>query len=167
MVFPAETDGGQDIAGNKEQQEDVVQFVVVMGVENRQQNQAAHADNGKQDAEAREDLLLERRVGHQSSVVTQQALRGKGQVEKRCRDGRAGDEERFQLGGTNVADERNVVALVHVRVVLAVCVDDPVEEEAEEHAEPDEAGDHWEYLQPWLEQFPSREHNKGFVTYPV
>jgi hypothetical protein len=34
--------------------------------------------------------------------------------------------------------------------MLAVRIDDPVEEEAQEHAAPDETGDDWEYLDDYI-----------------
>lgn len=60
--------------------------------------------------------------------------------------------------------------------MLAVRIDDPVEEEAQEHAQPDEAGDDWEYLNmikknEWLELWLIGEIENEllfwYATYPV
>lgn len=54
------------------------------------------------------------------------ALREEGQVEGDDGDGGAGDEERLQVAGANVADIRDGGVVGHGRVVRAVRVDDPV-----------------------------------------
>lgn len=69
--------------------------VVVMSVENGQQNQSTRADDGKKDAQDGKNLFFPRRVGHESSVVTQQTLRGKRQIQEDGRDDGSGDEERL------------------------------------------------------------------------
>lgn len=66
--------------------------------------------------------------------MAQPALGEEGQVEEDDGDGGAGDEERLELLRANVADVGDGAAALHGRVDAAVCVDDPVEEHAEEHA---------------------------------
>lgn len=119
---------------------------MVVRVENGQENQATHADNGENYADYGEDLFLDSRVGNQSPIVTQQALSGKRQVEEDSCDSRSRDEERLELAGANVGNEGYVVVRVHVRVVFAIGIDDPVEEEAQEHTKPDEGGEDWKDL---------------------
>lgn len=116
---------------------------MVVRVENRQEDQATHADNGENYADYGENFLLHSRVGDQSPIVTQQALGGKRQVEEDGCDGRSRDEERLELAGANVGNEGYVVVRVHVRVVFAIGVDDPVEEEAQQHTKPYEGGEDW------------------------
>lgn len=61
--------------------------VVVVSIENGQQNQSTRADDGENDAQNRKDLFFSGRVGNKSSVVTQQTLGGKRQIEEGGRDG--------------------------------------------------------------------------------
>lgn len=146
VVLPADEDGGQEVPGNEEQEKDVVRLVVVVRVEDGEEDEAGGADDGEDDADDGEDFFLDGGVGHEAAVVPQPALGGKGQVEEDGGDGGAGDEEGLELAGANVADEGDLVVAAHPRVVRGVCVDDPVEEQAEEHAAPDEAGDDGEDL---------------------
>lgn len=74
------------------------------------------------------------------------ALREKGQVEGDGGDGAAGDEEGFEFSGADVADVGDGLAGGHGWVEGAVGVDDPVQEEAEEEAEPDCTGEDGEPL---------------------
>lgn len=45
--------------------------MMVVRVKNGQEDQATHADNGKDYADYGENFLLHSRVGNQSSIVTQ------------------------------------------------------------------------------------------------
>lgn len=119
---------------------------VAVGVEDGQQDKTGGADNGEDNRQAEQDLLADGDVGDQTAAVSQPALRDKGQVQEDGDDAGAGDEERLELLGADVADVRDVLAGVHGRVVRAVRVDDPVQQEPKQHAEPDEARDDWEHL---------------------
>lgn len=75
------------------------------------------------------------------------ALREKGQVEGDGGDGATSDKKGFKFSGADVADVGDGLAGRHGWVKGAVGVDDPVQEEAEEEAEPDGAGEDGEPLQ--------------------
>lgn len=79
--------------------------------------------------------------------MTQPALGEEGQVEGDGGEDAARDEEGLELLGANVADIGEGLARPDRRVALPVGVDDPVEEHAQEHAEPDEAGEDGEPLE--------------------
>lgn len=123
-----------------------MQCGVVHSVEDGQQNEASGTDEGKHHRQTKEDLFAYGRVGDQTPAVSQPALGGKREVEGHGHDHGPGDEERLQLLRPNVADVRNVLALVHGRVVDAVRVDDPVEEQSEEHPEPHETREDRDHL---------------------
>lgn len=134
LILPADKDGREPVATNKQKQKDVVQLLVAPGVEDGQQDEAGGADEGEQDAQPDEGALAGRLVAHEAAAVAQPALGEEGQVEEDDGDGGAGDEERLELLRANVADVGDGAAALHGRVDAAVCVDDPVEEHAEEHA---------------------------------
>lgn len=134
LILPADKDGREPVATDKQKQKDVVQLLVAPGVEDGQQDEAGGADEGEQDAQPDEGALAGRLVAHEAAAVAQPALGEEGQVEEDDGDGGAGDEERLELLRTNVADVGDGAAALHGRVDAAVCVDDPVEEHAEEHA---------------------------------
>lgn len=78
--------------------------------------------------------------------MTQPSVGEEGEVEKDGRDAAACDKQRLKLGGTNIADVGNVLVGSHGRVVRSMRVDDPVQEQPQEHPQPDEAGDDGEDL---------------------
>ena len=124
-----------------------MQGVVVVGVKDGQEDEAHGAEDGKEDGEAHEDLLAASLVGDEAALVAKPALGGKGEVKGDGGEGGAGDEEGLELEGANVAD----VGQAHVALlggqVAAVMGDEPPEEHAEEHAEPDGAGQQGEPLE--------------------
>lgn len=129
-----------------------MQARVAPGVEYAQQDEPARADDGEDDGEGDKGALADGRVSHKAPAVPQPALRHEGEVERDGDDGRACNEERFELLRAHVADVGDFLALVHGRVYAAVGADDPVQQQPEEHAEPDETGEDWYHLQarkPW------------------
>lgn len=73
--------------------------------------------------------------------MAQPALADKGEVEEDCGEDAAGDEERPQLLGANVADEGDCGVFGHGGKMAGVVVDDPPEEHSQEHGQPDKARD--------------------------
>lgn len=118
-----------------------MQAVEAPGIKDAEQDEARGADDGKDNGEDGEGLFAGRGVGDEAARVAEPALGDKGGVEGDSDDDGAGDEEGLELVGANVADEGDGGTVRHGRVVAAAGVDNPVEEEAEEHAEPDEAGE--------------------------
>ena len=82
-------------------------------IENREQNQSGSTNCRKHNRKCRENLLTTTSIGHESSVVSQPALRGKGQVQKDGGDAAAGDEEGLEGRSADVADVGNVLFLGH------------------------------------------------------
>lgn len=146
LVLPADKDGRDEVPANKEQEENVMHLRMPIGIKNRQADQAHGAHEGKHNGQGDEHLLADGAIRDQAAAVPQPALGGKGQVEGDGGDAGAGDEERLHLEGANVADvgERHVG--LEGRVAALVGADGPLEEHAEEHAEPDEAGEDGEPL---------------------
>lgn len=124
-------------------------------VEDGQQDQADGADDGEEDGEAREHLLTHGRVGHEAALMAQPAVGAERDVEEDGGDDAAGDEERLEPAGADVADVGDALPRCHGGVVLAAPVDDPVQQQAEERAEPDDAGDDGEDLRPVSEEASS------------
>jgi hypothetical protein len=114
-----------------------VEAIMVDGVENGEENQACGADKSEDDGEDGEDLLAEGSIRDQAALVTQPALGDKREVEEDGGDDAAGDEERLEMRGTDVADVGDGLVFTHGRVVLGIGVDNPREEHAKEHAAPD------------------------------
>lgn len=117
-----------------------------LGVKDGEQDEPRGAEEGKENGEDGEGLFAARGVGDEAALVAEPALGDKGEVEEDGDDDGARDEEGLELGGANVANVDNGGVRVHEAVGLLVLVDDPVQEHAEEHAEPDEAGDDGEPL---------------------
>lgn len=144
LVLPADKDGRQHVACNEEKQEYVVQALMLASLKDGQANQANGANEGKRNSQPGEDLFAYGGVGNEAAAVSQPTLGDKRQVEEDGGEDAAGDEERAQAVGTDVADVGDVGSLGHGGVAAAVLVDDPREEHTEEHAQPDEAGDYGE-----------------------
>ena len=79
--------------------------------------------------------------------MAEPAVGAEGEVQEDGGYGTAGDEEGFQGGGANVGDVGYGLPRVHGGVVASVFVGAPVDEQAEEGAEPDYAGDYWKNLE--------------------
>lgn len=116
-------------------------------IEDGQQNQPSRPHRRKHNRQPRQDLLAAAPIRHQPPAVSQPALGGKGEVEEDGGDAAAGDEEGLEGVGADVADVGNLLARGHGDVVHAVLVDDPEEEEHEEHGQPDDAGDDGQSLE--------------------
>lgn len=135
LVLGAQEHGGQDVAGDEQQQEPVVQVGVVVRVEDRQEDQARRPGDGADDGEDGEDLLGRRRVGREAPGVSEPPLGHEPQVEEDGGDDGARDEERLQAVGPRVGYVGYRLALLHGRVD-GVAYRLPVDEEGEEHAQP-------------------------------
>lgn len=146
LVLPADEDGGQQVAGDEEHEEDVVQLGVAGRVEARQAGQADGADEGEEDGEAREHLLAQARVGHEAALVPQPPVEAEGQVEEDGGDDAARHEQRLELRGAHVRDVRDGLLRVHRVVMDPVRIDNPVYQHAQQHADPYRAGNDGENL---------------------
>lgn len=104
LVLGADEDGANDISGNEEQEEAVVQMGVAQGVEDGQQDQTGRAGDGEQDRECTQDLLDPAEVLGQPAGMPQPAFGGEAQVQEDGRHTAAGDEERLEPLGADVRD---------------------------------------------------------------
>ena len=116
-------------------------------VEDAQQDQAGGADDCEPDGQAREHLLAGCRVRRQPALVAEPSVGSKRDIEKHGGEDTTGDEQRLQVGCTNVADVGDLLALGHGRVVDAVLRDGPVEQESQKGRKPDKAGEDGRYLE--------------------
>jgi len=83
--------------------------------------------------------------------VAEPAVGAEGGIEEERGDDAADDEERLQVRGADVADVGDGSGVGHGGVVRPVGIDGPVDEQAEEHAEPDEARDDgYDLVATWL-----------------
>lgn len=73
--------------------------------------------------------------------MTQPALGNECKIQGDGRDGRSNDEERLEAKGADVTDEGDLCVDGHGWEVRASLVDCPVDEHAEEHPQPDDAGE--------------------------
>lgn len=116
------------------------------GVEDAQEYEAGGADEGEGDGEHDEHLLGAAPVGDEAAAVAEPALGEEGDVEGQGDDAGAGDEERLELVGADVADVGERHARLHVGEEALLLVHHPPEEHAEQHPQPDDAGEDWEPL---------------------
>lgn len=120
--------------------------VVAPGVEDGEQDETRGADEGEQDRERLEDLFAGGRVGGQAAAVTEPAVGGEREVEEDGRQDAARDEERLEIVRAHVRDVGYRRVGRHGREAALVRVDDPVQPEAQEGAEPDAARDYGQDL---------------------
>lgn len=135
LVFGADEDGADDVAGDEEEEEAVVEVGVVEGVEDGEEDEAAGAgdgeddcgggsarrrvgvcargDRGRRTGQAGQDLLGDAQVLGQTPRVPQPALRGEGEVEEDGGNAAACDEQGLQALGPNVGDVRYVLVGAH------------------------------------------------------
>lgn len=92
LILPADKDGADDVAGNEQQQKNVVQLGVSRRVEDAQQNQAGGADDGEDDGDSRQDFFRDGGVGDQPALVPEPAVGAEGEVQEDGGDGAAGYE---------------------------------------------------------------------------
>ena len=118
-----------------------MQLRVTQGVEDGEQDQARRAEQREHDGQAGQHLLTGGGVGHEAAAVPQPAIGAEGHVQQDGGDDAAGDEERLELGGADVADVRDLLAVIHGGITLPMRVDDPVQQQTQKGAEPDEAGE--------------------------
>lgn len=102
LVLCADEDGGDPVAADEEQEEDVVELVMPPGVEDGQQDEAAGTDDGEEDGEAHEDEFADAAVGCESASLSEDELGGEGQVEEDGANGAHCDEHGFEFLGANV-----------------------------------------------------------------
>ena len=81
-----------------------MQAVVVVGIEDGQEDEAACATYREEYTDTRQRRLCAGCVGRESTVVSQPALGREGQVEEYGCDHSASDEERLQSEGPDVGD---------------------------------------------------------------
>ena len=104
LVLSAGEDGGEHVAGHEEEEEEVVQAGVAVGVEDGEADEADGADEGEGDAGPAQDFLGQAGVAGKAAAVAEVAFGGEGEVEEDGCDDAAGDEERFEAGGAYVGD---------------------------------------------------------------
>jgi len=86
-----------------------VSLRVVLGVENRQENQTECTGNGKEDREHGAYLIEPTTVRNELTGMTKPALSQEGQVEKDDGDNATSNEERLQPPRTNIGDVSVIV----------------------------------------------------------
>ncbi len=136
LVLPADKDGGQAVAGDEQQEEEVVQVVMAQRVEDGEQDQAGGADDGEEDGQPGEDLLPRGAIRHQAAFVTQPPVRAERQIQEYGGQHAARDEQRLQVVGRNVADVGDVLGLGHGGIVFAPRVHVPVYQQAQQRRQP-------------------------------
>ena len=104
LVLGADEDGANDISGNEEQEEAVVQIGMVQGVEDGQQDQTGRAGDSEQDRQCTQDLLDTAEVLGQPAGMSQPAFGGEAQVQEDCGHTAAGDEKRLEPLSADVRD---------------------------------------------------------------
>lgn len=140
LVLPADKDSRQEVTTDEQQKKQIMQRRVIHGVVNAEADEADGAHEREEHAQHDEDLLRGALVAHEAPAVPQPALRQEGEVESDGGEDGAADEEGLHLVGADVADVGEGLAVGDGGIASAVRADDPVEEQAEEHAEPYEAG---------------------------
>ena len=136
LVFPADKDGGQAVAGDEQQEEDVMQAVMAQRVEDGEQDQAGGADDGEGDGQPGEDLLARGAIRHQTAFVTEPPVRAEGQIQEHGRQHAARNEQRLQVVRRDVADVGDVLVFGHGGIVLAPRVHVPVYQQAQQRRQP-------------------------------
>lgn len=93
LIFGAYEDSGNNVSGNEEVEEPIVQVRVLVGVVDAEQDYAEGARDARQDGADGQALLPPRRIGGETPVVSEPALRDQTRVEAYYRHGGHGDEE--------------------------------------------------------------------------
>lgn len=104
---------------------------IAEGVEAREEGQANGADECEENGHAAEDLLGKRCVGDQAALMAQQPVGDEGCVEKDSCEDASHYEQRLQLGGANVGDVCDGLAILLRRVSSLARVYAPVQKEAQ------------------------------------
>ena len=102
MVFGAEEYGGRDVAAEEEKQTAVVDFVVMVGIEDRQEDETAGTADGEEDGDGGQGGLDAGGVGRETTVMAQPAFGHESEVKEGGRDCGAGDEKRLQTESTDI-----------------------------------------------------------------
>jgi hypothetical protein len=102
LVLPANKDGTNDVAADKDAEEDVVQLVVALAVENGEEDQARGAGDGGDSGAARIHFLPDGGVGREFAGVAEVAFEEEGEGEGYDGDGGHGDEHGFQSVGADI-----------------------------------------------------------------
>lgn len=113
LIFGAEEDGGNDVADDENEQTAIVDGVVAIRVENRQNDQTGGSGDGKDQTADAEDFLCVRCVSGKTTPMSQPSFSEKAQIEKDDCDDTAGDEERFQAECSHVRDIGKVLPSFH------------------------------------------------------
>lgn len=140
LVLGADTYRRDDVAGDEEEEHAVVQTLVVVGVFDGEGDEACGAGEGADAGCDGQSLLEGGCVGGELAVVSEPALGEEGGVKGDDHDGGAGDEEWFETEGAHVRDVGYRLLGFH-RWVVRAAVRAPVDEHAEEGAEPDDSGE--------------------------
>lgn len=77
---------------------------VMLGIEDRQENQTERTGNGEENREDGAQLIEPTLVRNELAGMTKPALGQEGQVQEDDGDDAARDEERFQARGANIGD---------------------------------------------------------------
>lgn len=85
-------------------QETIVSMRVMLGIEDRQQNQTERTSNGKENRETSTQFIEPAAVRHKLASVSKPALSQESQIQKDDGNHATRDEERFQARGTNIGD---------------------------------------------------------------
>ena len=138
LVLGADTHCGDDVAADEEEEHAVVQTGVVVGVLDGEGDEAGGANEGADAGCDGETLLEGGCVAGELAVVSEPALGDEGGVKGDDHDGGAGDEEWFETEGAHVGDVGYRLLGFH-RWVVRAAAGAPVDEHAEEGAEPDDS----------------------------
>ena len=133
LVLGADEDGADDVPGDEEEEKPVVQFRVVEGVEDAEEDEAGGAGDGEEDAQRAEDFFRGAEVFGEAASVSAVALSGEGEIEEDGGDGAAGDEEGLEALRADVGYIGYVLGGGHAGVVWGA-FDFPGDEHGEEHA---------------------------------
>ena len=102
LILPADEDGAEDVAANKNNKKNIMQATVAEGVENGKENEPGATGNCEDDAEGAVDLLPYGGVGREFAGVTEIAFKNESGVEGHHCHGGHGDEEGLEALCTDV-----------------------------------------------------------------
>jgi hypothetical protein len=109
LVLPANEDRGDDVATDEDAQEDVVQFVVVLAVEDGEEDEACGAGDGGDGGAPAVHFLPDGGVGCEFAGVAQVALKDEGEGEGYDGHGGHGDEHGFEGVGADILGGVSIV----------------------------------------------------------
>lgn len=121
-----------------------MQGVVVVGVEDREEDDSGSAKRAECDRSDRQSLLALGGVGDEESIMSKIALDEEGRVEARHHYGRHGDEQRLETECASIRDVCNGLSIIH-RCEAGSAINYPCEEQGEEHGKPDKSPNNGQY----------------------